>query len=729
MKLVNIYNQFREIYLFLRNDKGELEVKTENGFFPYYYAPDTDGNYRSYKGEPLRKMIVSNPKDVASNRANNSYEADILFKRRYLIDRVEKIEKSPVKYAFIDIEVLSDELPNVQKASQPVSCISVYNSFTDKIESWYLGDYEEKGQSEFDMIFDFIAYMRKEKFDIWLSWNVKFDYNYLYNRVPDFAQQISIIDKSRYGDGDILYPAGISIVDYLAWFKKVTFSRERSYALDAICQKHLGEQAYQKIDFGKLSKDIVDKNRNDLRRMADLEAKFKLIPYFNEIRRLAKVEWEDMLWNSRVIDMLLLEEAKKQKVALPMKPDERRGTLTEKEEFAGAFREAFATGAFYDIGKYDLTSAYPFAIIDFCLDPANIVEQDHKGCNDIVTIEGTEFEQNKKALLPIVVNLLMTLKNDIKAKLSTLDLKTEEYEDTKRMYDAIKSVVNSAYGVMGNRFFRLYDKRVASATTFVVRSLLHYVKDKCERDGYKVIYVDTDSVFIQSTDNLTQYLNNAVQEWAKNTFNKDKVSIEFDYEGQYERLLILTKCRYVGYLNDGKGIKQEIKGVEAKRKDSTVFMKKFQKELIDKILNKQPKEEVFDWIREQVDKVKDQPLNEIAFPCKISKQPEEYKNVPIFLRALRNTPNYEKKVGDPYYYIFMQGKDETKKQLVMAFDEDNSTHIDRSVVDWEQMVNRNITMKLATIFEAMGWDISEVVYVKPKKTRKKKEAKSKKKVA
>lgn len=705
MRLVNIANEYRTLYLFCRNEKGELETTTVNNFFPYYYILDPMGTFKSYKGESLRKMIVSSPSDVVKNRGIDTFEADILFTKRYLIDRVSEIERTEIKYAFIDIEVLADELPNVQEAKYPVSCISVGNSKTQGIKTFYLGDYP----TEHGLIMAFINYMQQEKFDLWLSWNVQFDYNYLYYRFPDFAEKISPIEKTRYGDGEVFFPAGISIIDYLAWFKKVTFNREKEYSLDYIAQKYLKDQANEKVEFGKLSDKLVEKNINDVRRMARIEEKQKLIPYFDEIRRLAKVEWEDLIWNSRVIDMLILQEAQKQKVVLPMRPRD-----LEKEEFAGAFREAFETGAFWNIKKYDLSSAYPNAIIDFCLDPANIIENEITDTTNFLKIEDTCFKQNATALLPTVVKKLIILKTQIKDTVKTLDIDTEEYETTNKMYDAIKSVVNSAYGVMGNRFFRLYDNRVASATTFIVRELLHYVKDHAEQDGHKIIYADTDSIFVNSKDNLTEYLNNLIRQWAKEKYGKNEINIEFDYEGEFEKLLILTKCRYLGYINKGKGIEEEMKGVEAKRKDSTIFMKTFQKTLINKILNKEAKETIFEWIKDQVVKVKDTPLHEIAFPCKLARQPDQYKNTPIFLRALRNTDNFNKKVGDLYYYIFMEGKDVKKKQLVQAFDEESFKHIDKTKIDWEQMINRNITMKLQTIFEAMKWNIKDVIEIKEK---------------
>ena len=704
MKLINIYNFKRDIYVFWREDNYEFKITKLVGFFPYYYEQNREGLFTSYKGEKLQKIFCSEPAEVSRKRSAHAYEADILFTHRFLIDKVDTIEKCPIKYCFIDIEVLTHELPNVQEAKYPVSCISVYNSLYKTIQTFYLPEYE----SEYKMVEAFIKYMRQEKFDIWFSWNVKFDYNYLVNRFPDFNEKISPIDKVRYGDGLVYYPAGISIIDYLSWFKKITLNREKMYTLDYIAQKHLDDKANEKIDFSKLSEQLKQKNINDVLRLSKLEDQKHLVSYFDEIRRLTKVEWEDMEWNSRLIDMLLLEEGKKQKVVLPMKPNEERGTLDEEVEFAGAYREVYATGRFENIGKYDLGSAYPYAIIDFCLDPANIKESglDHPS----ILIDKTWFKQNPNALLPAVTKRLINLKGEVKKELEKTSVDASNYKDVETKYDAIKTIVNSAYGVMGNRFFRLYDSRVASATTFLVRSLLHYVKDKLEEKGYKVIYVDTDSVFIQSNKILTELLNQLVQAWAKVIFNKDKVQITFDYEGIYEQILILTKCRYKARLRKKNGeLKEETKGIEAKRKDSTVYMKNFQTTLIDKILNNEKKESIFTWIKQEIKNFNNQELINISFPCKLAQSPELYKNTPIFVRALKNSSiSFQPKVGDSFYYIYMQGKDEDKKEMVRAFDEENFGHILKEEIDWQRVLERNIIMKLETIFEAMQWQISEV---------------------
>jgi len=177
----------------------------------------------------------------------------------------------------------------------------------------------------------------------------------------------------------------------------------------------------------------------------------------------------------------------------------------------------------------------------------------------------------------------------------------------------------SLYGTAGNRFFRLYDKRVASATTFLVRDLLHYVKDKIQEVGYEVVYIDTDAVFINTKENLTTNLNSLIQDWAKK-YNKNKVNIKFAYEGIFEQIIMIAMCRYKGWLRKSNGeLKIDEKGIESKRKDSTVYIKKSQTEILERIRTGQSKETIIKWVKDEIKNFPNQTLADIAIPCRLGK--------------------------------------------------------------------------------------------------------------
>jgi DNA polymerase elongation subunit (family B) len=379
------------------------------------------------------------------------------------------------------------------------------------------------------------------------------------------------------------------------------------------------------------------------------------------------------------------------------------------------------------------------AIINFCLDIENI------RTNEGIEINGTKFYQNDGAILPTIARKLISNKDVLKLQLKSINPESEEAKDLQIKYDAIKAVVNSLFGVCGLKIFRLFDYRVASSITFLIRDLLHYVEDELKKRNIKVIYMDTDSVFIESVENPKDLCNDLVKQWAKEKYNKDQIGIEFDLEGRFEKLLIVALCHYKGYLSTPKGVKEEIKGIEARRKDSSNFIREFQTNLIGKIMNEEPQEGILKWINSEKERIKTLSLIDIGFPCRINAE-KIYKSMPIFMRGLEYTkeinPNFNKAAGDSFYWIPVipfgkatrkssrnkTNKETGEKELqssekevdkdVLCYDEDNYEHIKN--VDWKKIIDKSITMKCEAIFLAMKWDLSTIKEIKVKKERKKK---------
>jgi DNA polymerase elongation subunit (family B) len=292
----------------------------------------------------------------------------------------------------------------------------------------------------------------------------------------------------------------------------------------------------------------------------------------------------------------------------------------------------------------------------------------------------------------------------------------------------------------------LFDYRVAASITFLIRDLLHYIEDELKKRNIKVIYIDTDSVFIDAPENPKDLCNELIKQWAKEKYNKDKIDIEFDLEGQFEKLFIIALCHYDGDLITKSGIKHEIKGIEVRRKDSSNFIREFQRKLIDKVKNEEPKEEIVKWINLEKERIKTLSLIDVGFPCRISKEAETYKSIPIFLRALQYTqeliPSFQKHTGDSFYWIpikpfgtsirkssrnktdkitgekSIQSSEKEVNKDVLCYDEDTYSHIKE--VNWEKVISKSIVDKVENIFEALKWDLSEIKEVKIKKERKKK---------
>lgn len=720
MQLINIANKDRKIFLFTRDNNGEQKIIEDNTFYPYFYEPDENGKFISYDGKKLRQEICTKPSETTQRRSPFSYSSDVRYPIRYITDRIDEITIAPVRYMFMDIEVLADDLPDPSEAKYPISCITVYDSFLKKYFSWYLGDYEgSMKDKENKVVGGFIEYLTKYKPDLWLSWNVDFDYTYLYNRIKGFSELISPIGLSRVGsrssrekesESSVYYPAGMSIMDYMVMFKKVN-NREPSYALDAVAEKYFGQgKKHKDVAFGVLDPVIKARNREDVEIMVRLEERFNLIQYFNEIRLFSKALWEDLTFNSKILDSVILSEGKKRNIILPSKPKFEDDDEEEEEEFEGAYRRSEG-GLYYDIWKADVSSMYPAQLVNFCLDTSNAGGPELSFMSDwpAVEVEGTWFKQNPGALIPKLATDLMKTKAVLKKKLKEAKIGSDEAKMLQIKYDAFKGLVNSVFGVMGCRSFRLYDVRVASAITGLARDLLHYCEDGLQKLGFHVIYADTDALMYKAPEDKVDMLNELTQYWAMQ-LGKKSVEIEWESEGKFTKLLILGKCHYYGYIDTGKGIKKEIKGVEIKRSSSSAFEAYFQETLIEKILNGEDSKSVKFWVKMEREKMKNEPLQRIGFPCKIRSKDYD-KTTPVFIRAYQYTqkfrPEFKLNKGERFYYTYIKslGKDSDGKEMnVLAFSKDESSFIDRNKVDWERNCSRSIDDKAEKIFEAIGWN-------------------------
>lgn len=403
--VTNIANVGKDIYLWHRIGKT-LSLFKDTTFRPYFYSVDSKGLFRTIDGKKVSKIICSRPSDVKNRRDEGSYEADILFTKRYIIDKIISFSKINLVYSFIDIEVLTKELPNYLYPNQPISCISCSHSISGEIKTFYLKDYLDPRISvpSFDipekaLLNDFVKWIKEQQFDLLLGWYfIDFDWRYLQARYKklfgcELAEMLSPIAQTRYlgGKEEVipnLIPAGVSIMDYLEMYKKI-YRTESSYALDSVCQKELNEVKYQKVDFSRLSDEIKEKNINDVRRMISLEKEKKIIEYYDELRRMSMCEWSDVVWNSKMLDIILLREAKQKGIILPSK-HYGEGNEVEEIGFEGAYRRC-ETGLYKGLWKLDLASAYPMAIINFCLDISNIK-------NEGITINKVKFYQRKSVV-------------------------------------------------------------------------------------------------------------------------------------------------------------------------------------------------------------------------------------------------------------------------------------------------------------------------------------------
>ena len=728
----------------------------------YIKCDEDEAEKLSYFGAPVKQVFVKNYWDMAKVSKKNTFEKDLEPEYQYILDKVPQIEKSKTRWVMFDIENLVrneyNEVPNKETAHiDMVSAITVYDNYTDEVKNIFMGDIlgyygdvskvreEELIQAEKKILNFFIKYIKEVNPDVILAWNIDYDMSFLYHRCliaygKEIMKFISPFEKVAWGR-DWKKPMGINCVDYMELYKKYTMNKHQSYSLSNTLDFERGfGKKHEKVDFRTLDKEVNLRNIDDVKDMVEyIEKKKNLIEFYDNMRIKAKMMWEDLPsctinfeWfsrNSKLINNMLLIEGRKQGIVLPNKGkstgvtnedirkeleliprenmEERRKLL--KQMKYGAYRECFKTGRFQNVKKVDLGSAYPRMIVDANLSPANLLKKPEANCLAIPVysrdedgndefVETYYYKQNENDIVVSMVRDSLTEKDELKEFMFGLDPNTKEAKDTKGLYDLIKSIVNSQYGVLATSSCRLLDIRITNTITFLVRNLFAYCLKMCKEENlnatvldlmniigeffFDPVFCDTDSFAVMSNiEDIEEFLNRGIIKWSKETYGKE-FKVRFELEGSYVYILNLAKCRYRGLIKNKKGeVSYEDKGLQTKRSDSSQFQQSYMDRLLNYILigvdktkkeieneilklglldeniKEKTREEVEEWIENEKVKYLSLPIIEIAKPKKIKKPIEEYKTAQIQHRALKYTNefvSFAPEYNDLFYIIYVK---------------------------------------------------------------------------
>lgn len=626
-------------------------------------------------------------------------------------------EEAPPKARMLalDIEVFTPfrgRVPSAKQAEYPIISVALVDNsgfrkilvlgretkWEDVPEEYPFNAVIEIFDSEEALILETIRII--QKYPIIVTFNGdNFDLLYIYRR----AQKIGI--SSEYlpfhiGEEIIRVKTGIHI-DLYKFFKNRAIKvyafkgRYQEDNLDAIASALLGitKLSYtENISDLTLPKLIAYNYR-------DAEITLKLITFNNELvwklmillARISKTSIEDICRKSisKWIQNQFYWEHRKLDYLIPEPEDIRKhGTtraIIEGKKYAGALVIEPPRGILFNVVVLDIASLYPSVIKKYNLSYETV---DQKLCREDLRIDITD-ETNKKihfvcvekpGLTAQITGLLRDIRVHIyKKKAKKKDLPEELLAWYDVVQQAIKVFINASYGVFGAENFPLYSPAVAESVTALGRKALYQILRKSAEIGVKVIYGDTDSIFIW---NPTNEQLNKLQEWV---FNKLGLEIEIDKTFTYVLFTGLKK-NYVGRYNDG-GI--EIKGLVAKKRNTPEFLKQLFEELIEKLKTAEsPLDfvEFKEWLENEVKKLykslkhKEITLDKLAFKVGLTKKLEEYKKTrPPHIKAAQQLKSYGYNVqeGDIIPYVKVKGRDGYKAiQLAKLYEIDPEKYID-----------------------------------------------------
>ncbi len=404
-------------------------------------------------------------------------------------------------------------------------------------------------------------------------------------------------------------------------------------------------------------------------------------------------------------------------------------------------------GIHLDVHVADFAALYPSIIETWNMCPSTIIEggvdpsmvqlqEEHKSWPDAHSeFEGREpfayspltkqgFRTGSRGILPLAVTQLLQLRKKWNDAKSAAVPGTDEWKDADRRSSAYKITANSFYGVIGDTSSRHYDRRVAESVTQCGKWLILETLKAAELRGMKVIYGDTDSLFVEGAtreefEEFCQWCNAELYPRILNEQGCVTNTVKLAYEKQFRRLIITTAKKYVGSYVHYKGTdadassKPEIKGLEFKRGDSLRLTRRFQEEVAYRMVGYQTDEDPDDvtgfeevcarWLDKVMEDRFD--VDDITVSKKLNKPLDEYQVANPMVRIAREMEARGEDVAEGariQYVIIDASVSPQVVQTVEEYDPDGDS-LDRMAL-WDKQIWPATERLLETRFPEHSWE-------------------------
>ncbi len=643
------------VHLYGRLDSGETFLVRDAREVPHFYvrasdaararelgaSPLTPAGKRTLRGEPVVRVEVALPADSPALRDRlfaagiPCYEADVPFATRYLVDRGirgsleiegESRAGEGVSRVFEDPDVrpsdwtpapsvLSFDIETDPRASRLLA-VSLHGCGASEMlllapPGRRLPPAAQGFDSERRLIEAFCRRVRQLDPDVLTGWNVvDFDLAVL-SRIADRCG--ARLELGR-GPGPVrVIPAapgrgasratvpGRVVLDGIQLLRGA-FVRMEDYSLDAVAREVLGEGKLVAARGLDRAEEILRLYEEDLARFVeygladarlalDVVRRLELVELAVERSRLTGMPLDRVASSVAAFDFLYLSELGRRGVVAPTvrAPGEPAAPTT-----GGHVLEP-QPGVHANVIVLDFKSLYPSIIRTFQVDPLGYVPEPRQGDDVLVAPNGAAFRRE-----PGILTLL-------------LDELFPRREAAKREGDAvasqaIKILMNSFYGVLGTPACRFHEPALANAITSFGREILLWSKSRIESCGYRVLYGDTDSLFVLSgvedpaeARRAGQRLAEIVtRDLADHVRQRWRVAsrLELKFEALYLKLLLPAarhgtagaRKRYAGLVETEGERRTVFVGMEVVRRDWTELAKRVQRELYERLFADRPVE-------------------------------------------------------------------------------------------------------------------------------------------
>jgi DNA polymerase elongation subunit (family B) len=815
-----IGNQF-----LVRGVENGKRFENRDEFFPTLYVNSKkESKYKNLSGEnvePIRPGTVRDCREFYK-KYENVDGFDIYGNDRYVYQYISekypedeiKFDISKIKLVTLDIEVGSESgFPDVESCIEEILAISIQDYTTKKIITWGVKPFNNTRAdvtyhhcpSEYELLNHFINYWMTDVPDVVTGWNIQlYDIPYICKRLnrvlgeklmKRFSNWGLVTEKELYITGrkhTTFDVGGLTQLDYLELYKKFTYKAQESYRLDYIAEVELGQKKLDHSEFNTFKdfytkgwQKFIEYNIVDVELVDRLEDKMKLIELALTMAYDAKVNYADVFYQVRVWDTIIYNYLKKRNIVIPPKNKSQKD-----EKYAGAYVKEPVPGKYDWVVNFDLNSLYPHLIMQFNVSPETLVEQRHptatvdKILNQELTFEmykdyavcpnGAMFRKDVRGFLP---ELMEKMYNDRVIFKDKMIVAKKQYEKTKtknlekeiarcnNIQMAKKISLNSAYGAIGNQYFRYYKLANAEAITLSGQVAIRWIESKMNiylnkllktEDVDYVIASDTDSIYLhmgplvetvykgreKTTEGvvsfldkicrmeLEKYIESCYKELAE-YMNAYDQKMQMKRENIADRGIWTAKKRYILNVWDSEGVRYEepklkMMGIEAVKSSTPAPCRKMIKDALKLMMNG-TEEDVIAFIDNARKEFRQLPPEQISFPRSAS-DVNKYKSsstiyskgTPIHVRGALLFNHYIKEAkltnkysliqnGEKIKFIYLKKPNIIHENIISFIQEfPKELNLDK-YIDYELQFEKAFLEPLKIILDSIGWNIEKTV--------------------
>lgn len=502
----------------------------------------------------------------------------------------------------------------------------------------------------------FATLVRERDPDVLTGWNViEFDLAVLQRRREALGgslrlgrteERAVVLPPRNPGQPHVARVPGRVVVDGIAALRTATHSFD-SWALEDVARRLLsrgkaiaasaldGEARVAEIRrmFQQDVAALAAYNLEDCRLVLDILAATDLVGFLVERQRLTGLPLDRQGGSVQAFDHLYLPRLHRHGHVAPDV-----GAGADGERSPGGYVMESEPGLHDHVLVLDFKSLYPSLIRTFRIDPMGLA---FPGDDPIEGFDGATFARDRH-VLPGLIEELWAARDAAKAA------------GDAALSRAIKILMNSFYGVLGTPGCRFFDPRLASSITRRGHEVLTRSRDRIVAGGHRVIYGDTDSLFVRlggtRTHDECMAVGRAIVDelnrwWRETVAREHRVdsALEIELETHFEKLFmptmrgsdIGTKKRYAGLRRRDDGTSAIVfKGLEAVRSDWTPLARGFQRELYRRVFLGEPFEA---WVRRVSDDLFAGALDDqLVYRKRLRRGLDEYeRNVPPHVQAAR----------------------------------------------------------------------------------------------